>query len=161
MAFQKDTIRVSNTAFAPVGAEVEWQVRGLEGIASITTFITDKNEATGEIELCYDSTCLPGGFGGLTESMISSPKVVECNGLPKLARLPLILSGGTGPGDVSGGAVERRLGDNIHIWSDTLTVTVEKDGTIRIENSDPYTDPVDVGDNNDTDFNPCLVLPRL
>jgi len=163
MAFRKDTIKVSDTSFAPIGAEVEWAIEGIQGLDTISTIITAIDDDLGTVELCYDETVLPAAVESLSESMLSCPVVIGNCALSKLARLPIVISAGTGPGDISGGATEVPLGSNIHFWSDTLTLSVEKGSAIiRIEDSNPY-DPFigDRGDNNDEDFDPRLVLPRL
>ncbi len=162
MAFRKDTIRVSNTAFAPVGAEIEWDVQGVTGVDNISTILLEKDTDAGTIVLCYDALALPASVGSLTESMVSNPVVTDCCGITSLVRLPIIVSAGTAPSDVSGGAAEVPLGSNIHLWSDTLAITVEKGSAIvRIENSSPYAVEVDNNIANDEDFDPRLVLPRL
>jgi len=148
MAFRKDTIKVSDTSFAPIGAEVEWAIEGIQGLDTISTIITAIDDDLGTVELCYDETVLPAAVESLSESMLSCPVVIGNCALSKLARLPI---------------VEVPLGSNIHFWSDTLTLSVEKGSAIiRIEDSNPY-DPFigDRGDNNDEDFDPRLVLPRL
>jgi hypothetical protein len=163
MAFRKDTIKVSDTSFAPVGAEVEWAIEGIQDLDTISTIITAIDDDLGTVELCYDETVLPAAVESLSESMLSCPLVIGNCALSKLARLPIVISAGTGPGDISGGAAEVPLGSNIHFWSDSLTLSVEKGSAIiRIEDSNPY-DPYSAftGENNDEDFDPRLVLPRL
>jgi len=74
----------------------------------------------------YDDADLPEGIAAISECDLLK---VGCEGCPEFQ---LTVSGGTGPDDFSGG--EDIVNDGrVHFWSETLDITVEDDGRVRIE----------------------------
>lgn len=142
MAYRQDTIKVSDLSFAPLGARIDWTVIGVTGLSSITTLLLQKNFSEKTILLTYEDTDLPGAFPGLTESNIQRPVVTDCCAFVELTEIPITVTSGASPVDTSGGDAEVFLGDNIHIWSDTLEISVSDGTLVRIEKA--YPDPPEV-----------------
>ena len=80
---------------------------------------------------------LPAGIANLSECDVVG---ISCDPESACVEInPLTITAGTSPDDISGGSVTLPNGGNIHIWSETLQVTVvEGSAVIRIETSSPY-----------------------
>jgi hypothetical protein len=153
VAYRQDTIKVSDLSFAPIGAGVDWTVTGVTGLRSIATLLLRKDFSEKTILLAYEDTDLPEAFTGFTESNLQRPVVSDCCAFVELTEIPISVTAGVSPVDTSGGDAEVFLGDNIHIWSDTLEINISDGTLVRIEKA--YPDPPEVVGNgvpNQTGF---------